>query len=153
MAVKIEHTHYLDRVMRVFVFLLTLIIPFAMMYVIVSALNALGITPPEWTGWILLIVLFIAVVVVRNDKLMYAGGPFDAFSAFLYIRLGLGVKVSLSEANRVSSLFVPNHTGTWWPMKGLKKTPKEYRKDEFAHATQDIINKYFDLHFKFYEFN
>lgn len=49
-------------------------------------------------------------------------------SSFLYLRLSLGIKVSWQEARYLAFLFSVNKSGKWYPLKEVKKIPKEKRK-------------------------
>jgi hypothetical protein len=53
---------------------------------------------------------------------------FDAVAAYFYIRQDLRTPVSFAEAKALSFLFAGDEEGRWYPMKEVRKLPKDQRK-------------------------
>lgn len=66
------------------------------------------------------------------------GSPFATLSTYLYVRINLRTPIKLKEAKALKFFFEPNETGQWYPMRHLRKSPKEMRRRILFEFVQKI---------------
>ncbi len=103
---------------------------------------------PIFPNNFLIIFAFIGSFGFSFIVLYFIGGFFHYLQTFLYVNINLGTKITFKEAKSLTFLFLPNDEGTWYPMKGIKELPKEYRRKVLFESTKricDEMNYIFDL--------
>jgi hypothetical protein len=62
----------------------------------------------------------------------------STIASWLYARVTLGADVSLREARQLSHLFQLDLSGTWVPLKEIKKLPKAQRREALLAALEAL---------------
>lgn len=75
----------------------------------------------------------IGVVGVALWVLIYRQG-LSTIASWLYARLSLGARVSLSEAHQLRRLFQTDFSFKWVPLKEVKQLPQAERRDAVLAA-------------------
>lgn len=124
----IRYTHSFDLLYQVVVIVVTVnlvYITFEVLSLIplVKWLTMVGL--PEWIYGVLQVVALLLLMPFWAIILFSISAPLPTY---LYLRFTLSVPVTWREAKAVSFLFEKDLNGKWYPLKDLKKAPKEARK-------------------------
>lgn len=126
-----RYTHGYSFICRV----LNIICNLAVLGLVADALMLAGV-PKGYA----IIIGFVAMIAFHFG---FLGHLFNYLSSYLYIRLSLRTPITFSEAKYFAFLFVPNDTGSWWPMREIKNLPKESRRQyifEFAERVHGSLD-------------
>lgn len=123
---KITYTHFFNLICRIINFIASLLV----------LLLVVDCTSPLFKRWVSSdygeYIAFGLGLILMILAQIYVFAFLDYISAYLYLRLILFTPVSLKEAKELAFLFVPNDTGTWYPLKEIRKLPRHQRK-QFLH--------------------
>ena len=113
----ITYTHGYSLICRI----LNVVCCFVLLVTVIEAIDkytALG----TWAA----VGIGLAVMVPVQSWIL--GPLLETLSAYLYVKFTLRTSISFSEAKGLAFLFEPNETGSWWPMKDVRKLPADERK-------------------------
>ena len=65
----------------------------------------------------------------------------DALAAYWYLKRDLKTPVSWEEAKALSFLFVGDKEGQWYPLAGVRKLPKDQRKQYLFDFAAEIADR------------
>jgi hypothetical protein len=95
---------------------------------------------PEWVFTTLAVVGFIAIlggsIFILLKTVLKPGLP-----TYLYIRCELFAPVTWSEAEKLAFLFSGDANGKWYPLRELRKIPKEYRREVLFEFADKILRE------------
>jgi hypothetical protein len=137
----IEYTHDYDRRLRTFSRFLNLVLWLAYLGILgdlVFPNFTFGLPPGhlDWSIWPL------SVFAVWATWHFVTGPLINTLSSYLYITRELKTPVSWSDARNLRWLFVVNFQGTWYPLKHIRRLPKEQRREALFAQAQQVTWKY-----------
>jgi hypothetical protein len=130
---RITYTSGIDLYTRILSYILNLILWAFLAISITTLLDfIIAHSISEWVGMVVGATLFIILYIYFLESF------YNAVSAYLYIRIMLLTNVSFKEARYLSSLFVPSGNGAWYPMKHIRKLPREIRKPYLLKFASEV---------------
>lgn len=148
MVVRVPYTHGYDRVLTI----LRIVTGLIWIGIVLLVLSAAGQifeilhidfswfdSLPGWLTGLLEIVFFLgALALAIYLQTITTNRWISILSAYLYIRIRLRTKISLRDADYLSWLFVPNETGSWYPMREVLQIPREIRRQYLLNKAAEI---------------
>lgn len=85
---------------------------------------------------IIIVLLPIGGLIIIHDKL--TDQFYNTLSTFLYVKLTLRTDITLDDAGSLSWLFEVYDDGHWYPLKEIRKLPKDERKYYLINTANKI---------------
>ncbi len=154
MAVTIRCTHGWNRLYQFVLWIASIALLVAIFIMIMPLLNSMqpladiiqdagnSIGIPDWVFSVIGVILaFFAILAAIYGAVFLLTNTIlqPELPTFLYVRLSLLTPISWKEAGKVSFLFEGDVFGHWYPLRELRRVPREFRRDlllEFAHQNK-----------------